>query len=383
VTTTRILDRLEPLPPPVRQMSSSRRFLIGAAIGVAVALPLVFTRSSAVHWIADALRDQSAADVALAGVVAIFLVIGMHEAGHAIAGWLAGFRIHSIRVNRFEIHRPFKISLYRGSRSGAGGWVLCTPTTADHLALRSAVMVAGGPMTNLLSAAIVYALPFAKGPWSVMFMFVSVVIGGSNLFPFRNRGVASDGHRLLMLVRDRASAERWLAWLKLVNDMIDGVPAEQLSAAFIAMATAVKDDSVDTVSAHAVAYASAFHRRDTPEAARLLEVCLQYSSFGSPMLREALMADAAIFHGRRRHDATRAAEWLADMPEKPQLPWLRDLAEAAVLEARDDADGARTKLDAAERLVRARGNPAQQSISLRTIARWRDDLARVVQPTAR
>jgi hypothetical protein len=378
--STPILDRLEPLPPLVPHMSSSKRFLISTATGAAVASLFVFTmgtRSPAVRWIGDAFRHVSPVDVALAGVVSILVVIAMHEAGHAFAGWLAGFRIHAIRVNRFEIHWPFKVSLYRGSRSGAGGWVVCTPGTADHLAARSAVMIAGGPLTNLLSAVVVSVLPFAKGPWSIMFVLISVVIGGSNLLPFRGRGVVSDGHRLLMLLRDRARAERWLASLKLTNDLVDGVPAENLSPEFIAMATAVKDDSVDTVSAHAIAYASAFHRREIAEAAQLLEVCLQYSCFGTPMLREALMADAAIFHGRRRHDAERAADWLASMPDKPQLSWVRDLAEAAVLEARCDPDGARGKLDAAERLVRARGNPAQQSISLQSIARWRDDLARL------
>jgi hypothetical protein len=299
----------------------------------------------------------------------------MHECGHALAGWLAGFRIHSIRVNRFEIHWPFKISLYRGSQSGAGGWVVCTPGTTNRLAIRSAVMVAGGPLTNVLSAVIVSALPYAKGPWSMMFVFVSLAIGAANLFPFRGRGVVSDGYRLLMLVRDRARAERWLASLTLVNDMVDGVPAERLSPEFISMATAVKDDTVDTVTAHAIAYTAAFHRRDVVEAARLLEVCLQYSCFAPPLLREALITDAVIFHARRRCDAAQAAAWLASLPEKTQLPWLRNLAEASVLEARCDCDGARAKLDAAEALVRTRGNPAQQSISLKSIARWRDDLA--------
>ena len=374
-TRTPILDRIEPLPPPVRQ-SSSKRFLVGAVIGAAVGAVLMLTSwARSLRWIGDALRNASMYDVALAGVVAILLVIAMHEAGHAIAGWLAGFTIHSIRVNRFELHWPFKISFYRGSRSGAGGWVVCTPGKTDHLAIRSAVMVAGGPMTNLLSVLVVLALPVAKGPWSVMFVFVSAVIGGSNLFPFRSAGVVSDGYRLWTLVRDRAGAERWLASLKLVNDMVEGVPAEKLSPDFLKMATAVKDDSVDTVSAHAIAYASAFHRRDVAEAARLLEVCLQYSCYCSPLLREALMADATIFHGRRRGDADLAAAWLSSMPEKTQLPWLHDLAAAAVLEARRDAHGARTKLDAAEALVRARGNPAQQSITLRSIARWRNDLA--------
>jgi hypothetical protein len=360
-------------------MSSSKRFVVGAAVATAVAALFFLSswaHSPALRWIGDGLRNVNAADVALAGVVSILVVIAMHEYGHALAGWIAGFRIHSIRVNRFEIHWPLKISLYRGSQSGAGGWVVCTPATTDHLAVRSAIMVAGGPMTNVVSAIIVSALPFAKGPWSVMFILVSLVIGGSNLLPLRGRGVVSDGHRLVMLLRDRARAERWLASLKLANDMVDGVPPENLSPAFITMATGVKDDSVDTVSAHAIAYASAFHRRDVAEAARLLEVCLQYSCFAAPLLRETLMTDAVIFHARRRHDVERAAEWLAGMPEKTQLPWLRHLAEAAILEARRDLDGARAKLDAAEVVVRARGNPAQRSISLRSIARWQDDLAR-------
>ena len=64
----------------------------------------------------------------------------VHEAGHAIAGRLLGFRVHSIRVWRIEIHAPFRLGWYRGPRSGVGGWAILSPDQMENLAPRAAAM---------------------------------------------------------------------------------------------------------------------------------------------------------------------------------------------------------------------------------------------------
>ena len=47
----------------------------------------------------------------------------------------------------------------------------------------------------------------------------------------------------------------------------DGVLPESLSADFLAKAMAIRDDSADTVKAHAIAFSAAFHQHKDSEAA--------------------------------------------------------------------------------------------------------------------
>jgi hypothetical protein len=92
-----------------------------------------------------------------------------------------------------------------------------------------------------------------------------------------------------MLLGNRQRGARWLAMLKLSVALREGVMPESLSSEFLAKAVAVRDNSPDTVSAYALAYAAAFFRQDDAEAAQALETCLQYSGYTAPLVREALM----------------------------------------------------------------------------------------------
>lgn len=319
---------------------------------------------------------QDVGVIRFAGVaaLALFAAIAIHEAGHAIAGWLVGFTVHSIRIWRLQLELPRTFSFYRGPGGGAGGWAICTPSTTDALATRAALMLVAGPAANLVSGAIVYLLPQSGALAPLVFVAWSFLLGFTNLLPLRTGPFFSDGYRILMLLFDSARGKRWLALLTLSKEVVDGVPPECFSDEFLAAATAVKDDSSDTVSAHALAYAAAFRHRRYDEAAQCLEACLRYSSRTSAALRQALMADAAVFQGRCRGNPALAQAWLDDMPPKAAVAWHRLWAEAGVLQARGDREGVLAKLDAIERMIRDLPSPYQK-FSLASVARWRSDLA--------
>ncbi len=374
---TPILDREEPLPEPKPPISSSARLLIGVVSGVVTAVVLMFgPRLPHIDFgeIVGRLGAWGIVGLFAAIIAAIFVAVAVHEAGHAVLGALAGFRVHSIRIWRLELHWPFKLAIYRGTKSGAGGWVVCSPVGTDNLAARAALMMIGGPGANFASAALVYLLPYQKGIFSDIFIVVSLLLGIVNLVPLRSGGMLSDGRRVLMVLSDRARGARWLAMLKLVTDMIDGVAPADLSPEFIAVAVAVDDDSPDTLSAHLIAYSSADHRHEHDEAARLLEVALRHADIAPPMMRQALATEAAVFQARRRRRVDLAEQWFAAIPEKTEMPWLRTVGEGALLEGRGDIAGAFAKLDGAERVIRAWPNPIQQKLSLAALERWRSEL---------
>ena len=70
--------------------------------------------------------------------------------------------------------------------------------------------------------------------------------------------------------------------MQLQDEVNQGVMPELLPPAFIAKAIAVSDDAPETVVAHAWAFSHAFHQHRNDDAARMLEVCLRYSSCVPP-----------------------------------------------------------------------------------------------------
>ena len=148
------------------------------------------------------------------------------------------------------------------------------------------------------------------------------------------------------------------------------------------MATAIRDNSPDTLAGHVLAYSSSWYACNDAETGRLLETCLQYSSFAPPALREALFADAGVCQGRKRNRADLARDWLTQLPEKLQFPWLRPRVEAAILEAEGDIPGSLAKLNEAESKLTKLPDRQQRAISLRSLERWRSELQAKLQPTS-
>lgn len=306
--------------------------------------------------------------------VATFAAVSLHESAHALAGVAAGFRFNSLRIGRLQFNRPFRISLYRGRGTGSGGWASLFPVRHDRLIFRAIVMLLGGPFANLISAGVLLALPYSKGMFSALFIYISFLLGMMNLVPLRSRAVISDGGRILMLLQNRARGERWLAMLKLMEEMRTGVPAEKMTADFIAKAVAIEDESPDTVVSFALAFAAAFWGHKNDEAARLLETCLRHAKMASPSQRSGLMSDAVVFLSRRRKRVDLARQWQEDVPKTSEFPWLPLRGEAAILEATGDTAGALQKLDEIERLILDVPNQALREISLRNLKRWRAEL---------
>lgn len=374
--------------PKMESKSATTGILIVIWLGLVVLVTTVFTFSqapiirSAARWIGTVMRQMVPQEWAAVAAVlflfsllaASFVAIAIHEIGHALVGVAVGFRFNSLRIGRVQCDRPFRISLYRGRGTGSGGWASLLPVRQDGLVWRAIVMLLAGPVSNLVSILLLSLLPYSKGMFSAAFMYISLLLGVMNLFPFRSRAVISDGGRILMLLQNRQRGERWLALLKLVEELRQGVPHENLSPEFLAKAVAIQDRSPDTFTAHALAYMVAFWQHKDDEAAQALETCLRHSGLAAPSQRHGIITDAAVFQARRRRRIDLAEKWLADLPLKTEYPWLRPRCEAAILEARGDLSGALKKLDEIEKLVLAVPNQWVREITLRGLCRWKSEL---------
>jgi hypothetical protein len=384
---TPILDRVIPLPKIEGRLRSSLVSIgIWWSFAAAFGAALIFWHNpffaAILTWVGSTVdrlfSNRNAGTPFLFAAycfAGLFAAIAIHELGHALAGVAVGFHFNSLRIGPLQFDRPFRISRYRGKGTGAGGWASLLPVKQDHLILRTVTMLLAGPGSNLVSLCLLLLLPYTKGPGSLWFVYWSGLLGIFNLLPFRSRAVISDGGRILMLLRNRARGERWLAMLKLVEELRTGVPYEKLAPGFLAKAIAIEDNSPDTVVAYALAYGAAFWQRKDDEAARALETCLRHSSLASPSQRQGLMTDAAVFQARRRKRVDLAQQWLADVAEKGEYPWMRPRGEAAILEAEGDIAGALKRLDEIEKMILAFPNQALREISLNGLRHWKSELS--------
>ena len=383
---TPILDREAPLPTRTAPGSGlTALMMVWFGVVLIVAACWLLNRPPVLHqwfltdvrhWFLDQWERIGVLGVAVSALAAFYVMLAIHELGHVVVGLCVGFRLRSYRVGPLLVNRPFRLSFYRGPGAIVQGVAELVPAVSDKLPWRGVAMVLGGPAANLLSATVVLLSPFPISAFSGFFIAFSIANGVNDLFPFESRLGVSDGRRIWMLLRQPKHGERWLALLHLGGQLTDGVLPESLSADFLAKAIAVRDASADTVKAYAIAFWVAFHQHRDGEAEQRLETCLAYSGHATPVLREALMSEAAVFQARRRKRADLADQWLAGIPVTTDYPWYRSRAEAAILEAKGDIDGAMKKLAETETAIVALPKNAQRETLLLLLQRWKSELCR-------
>jgi hypothetical protein len=387
---TPLLDRTARFAEPVTPSAGTRVFFgIGIAFCVAVLALLVVWRPPFVesflqrgltqveHLLRDFGTPAGIVFVCLISILIGFSVMAIHELGHLIVGVLVGFRRHSMFLGPLQFNARFRLSLNPDRRSWWHGGVTLIPDKPEKLRAGALAMVFAGPAANLLTGCGVLLLPYDKGFFSWLFIVASLLAGVVELFlPIRGPTFVFDGLRIWMLLWDRGRSERWLALMRLLADARDGVSPELMSSALLAKATAVRDDSMDTLMAHLLAFSAAFHQHRDDEAAERLETCLTHSGQVPSVVREALVSECAVFQARRRERPDLAEHWLARIPANTQHRWLRSRAEAAILEAKGDLPGALGKLGEVEVAFLTFPRNPQRETLLRLLERWKSELGR-------
>lgn len=308
-------------------------------------------------------------------VLAFVAVVVVHELGHVIAGKLAGFRLVSINFGQLQITPPLHFKWHRKDPlPGALGFVRHLPVYSRNLRWRLVAAYLGGPAANLLCAFAISSFLPQPPIFFVWFALISLFTGIGNLLPFSRGRITADGQHILMLLRNRhQKIDQWLAIFQLVDDQLNGAEPENLRPDFLAIATAVKENSLGTVFGHDIAYTAAYYRHDDEEAARVLEICLQYSGCAPQLIRDSLFGHAVCFQAIRRKRVDLARQWLADIPEKPVRPEERPTIEAYILAGEGDIESALKKLDEAE-AVHKPSEPRYQKLFLHFQQKMRKDL---------
>lgn len=379
-TPTPILDRRAPLPDAARPRldASAGSTLVLFVVLTVLFVPVLFVLLPVAMgvWLPAAIEDLrgswSIARVAGAVVLALaayLAAVAVHELGHLLGGLAARFRYHSVRIGPFQFDRRFALTLDRKLESLYSGMSVIVPVTTRSLARRGFVMVAAGPLANILAACLVYALPFSRGIFWNAFIAASILNGLAELIPMRSAVGCSDGKILAGFLRRPAWSERWLALIRLRVDFLSQTPPEALCPAFLAKAVAIRDPSVETILAHSLAYANAFHRNQTERAAHMLEVCLAHIGHATPEARDALISDAAVFQAEKRRNPELARQWLESL-RNTGAGWDVLRVEASILEAEGNIEATIAKLKECEAAATALPEGFQRTWLLGVVARW-------------
>lgn len=193
--------------------------LIGIVAGLAIAAVLVvlFTDTTFAEF-ADNMLSIDAVEVisaALVGIlsfiVAIAILIPIHEAGHLVCGLLTGYDFVSFRIFNLTIIRiNGKIKVKKFAVAGTGGQCLLTPPDLPLDKIPTVWYNAGGVLANLLILLLVLPLfllnlnPFAAEALTI-FCLTDVFLILMNAIPTKLGGISNDGYNIIYLNRNLLS----------------------------------------------------------------------------------------------------------------------------------------------------------------------------------
>ncbi len=313
----------------------------------------------------------------------LLLVLLVHELGHLTGGLLVGFRAFLLIVGPIRLERAsrgWRVAL-NTNMALFGGLAGSAPTDGRHLARRTAVMVAGGPMVSLLvgiGAAVALValdlLPLDRDtPFSsVLSVFGLLCVGGTSaaigvvtLMPLTTSGFLSDGARLLRLICGGPVATSDAAIQAIVGASLSGVRPRDWDPQLLQAACALVDGSVFEFTAWQLAQMHAADAGKTEESLYQLRQLLPHIDRMPASLTAAIHLDAARQFAIAGAVAEARAQFALATGPTIAAPYLRPFAEAALLAS----DGRRADAMAIVPTIRAH---LEQSID-RGAAQWLTD----------
>ena len=319
-TSTPVLDVFRPLPPQAKDgLSAGEYFLLSSlVIWTLISLP-------SLGAVVDAVASEPASPAnwlaVLAPLAAALCAGAAHEAGHLVAGRLAGFKISQVKFGRLNFGKHARCGEpYCGDVLTFGLAALQPRIPSDddtELRRRLMYLSVGGSLANLLLVAVLGVLLALLKPG----LLYGHLLGTTAAFSFllaiaallpdvNRRGNFSDGARLLMLLKNDDKAARWLSNIHCQTALNQGRHPRDWDQARVAHAAQVNHESRDAFIARWMAYLWAAERQDITCATKYLEGALESLSCSTPKLRDNLFLEAAVFQAWFRDNPSKALFWV-------------------------------------------------------------------------
>jgi hypothetical protein len=224
---------------------------------------------------------------------------------------------------------------FEWKRMVSGGFAYVMPSRLDLEDWRYGVMVAAGPVSNVLLTALLLLAPWPE--WAAGARMPALLAAGLitivSLLPITAGANLSDMARLIALARGGDDWLRWKLVLRFQTLNMQGVPPREWDACALEAAASLPGGRpADRLMANLLGYLAAIDRREFGKAAQFLETTLTISDRVGPAMRAMLFLEAAFFQARRRKDAVLGRAWLAQAGSPKGISkYCIGIAEAGVL----------------------------------------------------
>ncbi len=253
-------------------------------------------------------------------VLAFWLQVLLHEAGHALAGLASGFRPLAFGVGPLRLERAGDGWRFRwgGNLSGISGFALLLPS-AGRPASRGeqAIYLLGGVLANAAVAGLALWALAASPPELLRGLLVAVAATGLflsvvNLVPFRSGGWLSDGAGLWSLWRQPGLALASIGLQQAVQASMDGTRPRDWPAVLLPLDDAPfgvhGEPGLDTAIA-SMRLSRALDRGRTDVAEAAARYLHSTWPTASPALRPGLAAMLAVHCLLVRQDLVAVRAW--------------------------------------------------------------------------
>lgn len=317
----------------------------------------------------DSGRSASTAQVVAFIVLflpAFFLVVGVHEAGHAMAGKLVNFDFRMYVVGPFMWDKEESGWKFKWNKNVnlSGGLVICIPSTTDNLAKRFSIYSLGGPVASFIFTAFAYGLklmivvintnqnPVLNVTESAfaLISFLSLMIFIVTIIPMHNAGFYTDGARALRFLRGGDTSRFETLLMSIISKSTSGIRPRLLNKEEIteALALALKLNAEMKVYVLYYLYHVAFDEGKFEEAEACLKDYLADVESIPKGMRGSVFLDAAFFYAHARKDLVEAENYWKQYVPSAIIPRAQVLAtEAVLLQLKNDHDRANTAIDMA------------------------------------
>ncbi|MFN7261355.1 MAG: site-2 protease family protein [Cyclobacteriaceae bacterium] len=296
--------------------------------------------------------------VGMAFIPVFFLVIGFHEAGHAVAGVWQKFDFRMYVVGPFMWDKEQEGWKFKWNKNvnTAGGMVICMPTGTENLKNRFSIYAAGGPIASLILAGLCYLfyvlLPTAShiGFLFLLIAFFSLLIFVFTIIPLHMGGFTSDGGRILNLQRGGEAARFEVLMLKILSQSSGGVRPSLLDWSELEEASQLgqKLNSPFAVYIQSFFHQSAWDKGNLDLAEQHLMAYIDDIENIPDGIRSIVWLDAAFFYAAAKKDLVKALDYWSRFKPSAIIPKAQVFAtEAAICILENKSAEANSKIDLA------------------------------------
>lgn len=312
------------------------------------------------------IAKPAAITILLLLVPLFLLVIGVHEAGHVLAGKLVRFDFRMYVVGPFMWEKETDGWHFRWNKhlNLAGGMVICLPTDQADLPKRFSIYAAGGPLASFALAFLtffMYRWWYAPGLnagtiltvisfAALITAFLSVLIGIVTSIPMHAGGFSTDGARILRLLRGGDTARFETLLIQIYTSGTSGVRPALLNMDDLQEAQTLANQIKAPLGVylHSFFHQAAFDKGDIDQAETYLLNYIEATEKIPAAIRNMVWLDAAFFYAYAKKDLATATDYWSKFKPTAMIPKAFILAtEAALCVVKNDLGTAHTKATAA------------------------------------